>query len=96
MMSVTSRRELLAVVAPRYRAARGQERSRILEEFVASTNYHRKYALSVLNHPMTKGTAHKKRVRPRLGWPHFRRVRELGSSSVKLLFEPYWTEIAQG
>ena len=44
-MSVTSRRELLAVVAPRYRAARGQERSRILEEFVASTNYHRKYAL---------------------------------------------------
>jgi Integrase core domain len=65
MMSVTSRRELLAVVAPRYRAARGQERSRILEEFVASTNYHRKYALSVLNHPITKGTVRKKRVRPR-------------------------------
>ncbi|HEV2583887.1 MAG TPA: DDE-type integrase/transposase/recombinase [Ktedonobacteraceae bacterium] len=65
MMSVTSRRELLAVVAPRYRAARGEERSRILEEFVASTGYHRKYALSVLNHPITKGTARKKRVRPR-------------------------------
>ena len=65
MMSVTSRRELLAVVAPRYRAAKGEERHRILEEFVASTGYHRKYALSVLNHPITRGTARKKRVRPR-------------------------------
>jgi hypothetical protein len=41
MMSVTSRRELLTVVAPRYRAAKGEERRRILEEFVASTGYHR-------------------------------------------------------
>lgn len=65
MMSLTSRRELLALVAPRYRAARGEERGRILEEFVASTGYHRKYALSVLNHPITKGAARKKRVRPR-------------------------------
>lgn len=64
-MSVTSRRELLAVVAPRYRAARGVERGRILEEFVASTGYHRKYALSLLNHPISKGTARKTRVRPR-------------------------------
>jgi hypothetical protein len=52
-------------VAPRYRGARAEERSRILEEFVASTGYHRKYALSLLNHPITKGTARKKRVRPR-------------------------------
>lgn len=65
MMSVTSRRELLAVVAPRYRAARGEERRRVLDEFIASTGYHRKYALTLLNHPVTKGTAHKKRRRPR-------------------------------
>jgi len=65
MMSIASRRELLAVVAPRYRAAAGQERTRILEEFLASTGYHRKYALSLLNHPITKGTARKKRARPR-------------------------------
>ena len=65
MMSVTSRRELLAVVSPRYRAARGEERGRILEEFVASTGYHRKYALTLLNHPITRGTARKKRTRPR-------------------------------
>jgi hypothetical protein len=56
---------LLAVVAPRYRAATGEERTRILDEFVASTGYHRKYALSMLNHPITKGTPRKKRVRPR-------------------------------
>ena len=65
MMSMTSRRELLAVVAPRYRAARGEERTHILEEFLASTGYHRKYALSLLNHPITKATARKKRARPR-------------------------------
>jgi len=32
---------------------------------VASTGNHRKYALSLLNHPITKGTARQKRVRPR-------------------------------
>jgi|GEM_PF-1718043 hypothetical protein len=64
-MSLTSRREWLAVVAPRYRVARGEERGRILTEFVASTGYHRKHALSVLHHPITKGTARKKRLRPR-------------------------------
>ena len=54
MMSVASRRELLAVTAPRYRTANRAERSRMLEEFVASTGYHRKYALTVLNHPLRR------------------------------------------
>src|SRR5579875_1052648 len=65
MMSIASRRELLAVVAPRYRAAQGKEGTQILEEFIASTGYHRKYALSLLNHPPTKATGRKKRARPR-------------------------------
>lgn len=65
MMSIASRRELLAVVAPRYRAAEGQERTRILEEFLASTGYHRKYALRLLNHPMMKVAGRKKRARRR-------------------------------
>jgi hypothetical protein len=65
MMSLQSRRELLAVVAPRYRAAQGQERTHILEEFVASTGYHRKYALVLLNHPITKAAPRKPRQRPR-------------------------------
>ena len=65
MMSLKSRRELLVVVAPRYRAACATERSRILDEFVASTGYHRKYALSLLNHPLSKAAPHKKRQRAR-------------------------------
>ena len=65
MMSLQSRRELLAAVAPRYRTAQGKERTHILEEFVASTGYHRKYALVLLNHPLTKATARKPRRRPR-------------------------------
>lgn len=65
MMSITSRRELLTVVAPRYRAAHGKERRPILDEFIASTGYHRKYALSLLNRPLPKAAKGKKRRRPR-------------------------------
>ncbi len=65
MMSLASRRELLAVTAPRYRTAHRAERSRILEEFVASTGYHRKYALRLLNHPLSKAPARKRRPRAR-------------------------------
>jgi len=65
MMSLASRRDLLAVVAPRYRAAHGQERTRILEEFVASTSYHRKYALGLLTHPLSKAPVRKPRQRAR-------------------------------
>ena len=52
MMSQQSRRELLAAVAPRSREARKRERGSILDEFVASTGYHRKYAISLLTHPL--------------------------------------------
>ena len=65
MMSLDSRRELLAVTAPRYRTAHRTERSRILEEFVASTGYQRKYALTLLNHPISKVPARKPRQRAR-------------------------------
>lgn len=51
-MSLHSRRELLAVFTPRYRSASAQDRRHILDEFVASPGYHRKYALSLLNHPL--------------------------------------------
>ena len=62
-MSQRSRRELLAVVVPRYRAAHGADRTRILDEFVGSSGYHRKYALHLLNHPPKAPPAHKKRQR---------------------------------
>jgi len=63
MMSQQSRRELLAVVVPRYRAAHGTDRKRILNEFVASSGYHRKYAIQLLNHPPKAPPVHKKRQR---------------------------------
>jgi hypothetical protein len=46
-----SKRELLTTVSPRYVLATGAEKQRILDEFVATTGYHRKYALALLNHP---------------------------------------------
>jgi hypothetical protein len=51
MMSTTSKRELLTTVSPRYVLAAGTDRQRILDEFVAATGYHRKYAIALLNHP---------------------------------------------
>jgi hypothetical protein len=63
MMSQRSRRELLAVVVPRYRAAHGADRKHILDEFVGSSGYHRKYALHLLNHPPKAPPPRKKRQR---------------------------------
>jgi hypothetical protein len=50
-MSYVARRELLAQVAGRYQLARPSQKTRILDEFVASTGYARKYALSLLAQP---------------------------------------------
>jgi hypothetical protein len=47
-MSLKSRRELLAVTAPRYQAAGKKQKQQILDEFVAATGYHRRYAIPLL------------------------------------------------
>jgi hypothetical protein len=49
MMSQRSKRELSEVVRPRYLKARKAGKVKILDEFVAATGYHRKYAIRVLN-----------------------------------------------
>lgn len=51
MMSIKSKRELLTTVSPRYVTATGMDKQRILDEFVATTGYHRKYAITLLRHP---------------------------------------------
>ncbi len=47
-MSIETRRELVRVVGDRYRSSTALERTRILDEFVAATGYHRKHAIRVL------------------------------------------------
>lgn len=51
-MSYQARRELLVRVAPRYQEARGAQKSRILDEFIATTGYARKYAIRLLHSPV--------------------------------------------
>jgi hypothetical protein len=48
MMSQRSKRELFAEVQPRYLKASKAEKQKILDEFTASTGYHRKYAIRIL------------------------------------------------
>jgi hypothetical protein len=48
-MSHTVRAELAAAIRLRYRSATGKQKRRILDEFVASTGYHEKSAIRVLN-----------------------------------------------
>jgi hypothetical protein len=64
MMSQRSKRELLQVVRPRYLKANKAGKGAILDEFMAATGYHRKYAIRVLKHgPGPKGR--KKKGRPK-------------------------------
>ncbi len=56
MMSPKSKRELVETIRPRYLRANKASKERILDELVASTGYHRKYAIRVLKHgPRPKG-----------------------------------------
>jgi len=50
MMSQRSKRELVAVIHPRYLKASKSGKQQILNEFVAATGYHRKYAIRLLKH----------------------------------------------
>ena len=48
MMSQLSKQELLEAIHPRYRKAKKAEKQQMLNEFVAATGYHRKYAIRIL------------------------------------------------
>ena len=64
MMTLVSRRELLAAVFPRYHRATKKEKHNILSEFIQNTGYQPKYALLLLNHPPAAKRPVKRR-RPR-------------------------------
>jgi hypothetical protein len=56
MMSQRSKREMIAAIRPRYLKANKAGKKQILDEFVETTGYHRKYAIRVLKHgPKPKG-----------------------------------------
>jgi hypothetical protein len=59
---VATRRELIEVVAARYRASNRDEKKAILDEFVEVTGFHRKHAIRVL----------KRSLRPATGEPRLR------------------------
>jgi hypothetical protein len=46
---MATRRELIEGVGQRYRTSGGEDKTKILEEFVRLTGYHRKHAIRVLN-----------------------------------------------
>ncbi|MGA2023137.1 MAG: hypothetical protein ABSH23_00090 [Steroidobacteraceae bacterium] len=48
-MPHTARAELANAIRRRYRAATGKKKRKILDEFVATTGYHEKSAIRVLN-----------------------------------------------
>src|SRR3989337_3386770 len=64
-MTKNAKKELLQAVRARYLKANKSGKERILDEFVASTGYHRKYAIKLLNHsPKPRGF--RKKGRPKL------------------------------
>jgi hypothetical protein len=62
-MSYRSKRELLAQVAPRYQQAGHAQKSLILDEFVATTGYARKYAIRLVTRPPLPAPAYIRRPR---------------------------------
>ena len=64
-MSLSSRRELLDRLRPRYKTSSWKEKRGILDEFVSASGYHRKYAVTVLNHEIGKA-ADKRKTLPRI------------------------------
>jgi hypothetical protein len=63
-MTMAGRRELTNVLRARYALANKSGKSRILDEFVATTDYRRKYAISLLNQPPRQPAPKRRRPPP--------------------------------
>ena len=64
-MSLSARQELAFSLSPRYREAKRPAKQKILDEFTAATNYHRKYAVLLLKRDAHKTGNNKERRKPR-------------------------------
>lgn len=62
-LSMATRKELTAVAAERYRISDRAERTRILDEFVDFTGFHRKHAMRMLRGCVGAQTGRRKRRR---------------------------------
>jgi hypothetical protein len=60
-MTLAAKRELLKALRPRYLKASKAEKGRILDEFVAATGYHRKYAIHLLKNGPPPRRSHQRR-----------------------------------
>ncbi len=58
IMSLSARQELTAALMARYQTANRDDKIRLLDEFIASTGYHRKYAISLLNRSPQQHSLH--------------------------------------
>jgi hypothetical protein len=56
----TQQKGIMGNHPPRYLKASKAEKQKILDEFIASTGYHRKYAIRILRHGYPRGQ-HKRR-----------------------------------
>jgi hypothetical protein len=64
-ISMGARREVLAAVADRYRAASRREKGRMLDELCATTGWHRKHAVRALSASRSRGPVEERAARQR-------------------------------
>jgi hypothetical protein len=85
MMNLSTRQELTQRTGERYRRSKDLEKRRILDDFVATTGYHRKYAITVLNEVC---------VRPQAP-PRKRRRKPIYTPPVARALLACWSSIAE-
>src|SRR5215468_5781091 len=89
-MARQSKRDYLRSIHKRYRQARRQEKSAMLEEFARICGYNRKYAIWLLKRPLPQPKAHRRRGKRgdlQSGSHHHAR-QSLGSLGLSVLAAP--------
>ena len=84
-MSYKTRRELLIQITARYRESGSMQKRSILDEFVASTGYSRKYAIRLLTSKQLPVTIEIKRPRPRYYGPEELETLKLAWSAANFI-----------